>query len=209
MSNMPNTTTSSTTSRPSSGPPVDPGVAGRLIGVLMLAAFGLYGSGALLIDQPIGRVLVLLNSVAVWTIGLVAYSTLRERDPVTGQVYLATRLIEGILLLVGTVAAALPNGQSANDVAFLAGMAALGTGSMVVFRRLTDIGWVPSWLGWWGVIGYAATVLGCAANLLELAPVEWFLPLGSAFEVFIGLLLGVRGGFPIGVRSQPQGSPRG
>lgn len=209
MSNLSNTTTNSTTSRPRSGPPMDPDVAGRLIGVLMLAAFGLYGSGALMIDQPVGRVLVLLNSFAVWTIGLVAYMTLRDRDPVTGQVYLATRLVEGILLLVGTVAAALPHGQAANDVAFLAGMAALGAGSMVVFRRLIVIGWVPSWLGWWGVIGYAATVLGCAADLLELAPVEWFLPLGSAFEIFIGLLLWVRGGFPIGVRSQYQGSARG
>lgn len=180
----------------SATPTLDTRLAGRIIGGLVLVAFLLYGFGALLLDHPIGRAMVVTNSVVVWAIGLTAYVVLRDRDPVTGMAYLATRLLEGALLAGGAAMWVLPHGEDANTVAFCSGMIALGSGSVLVFRRLISLGWVPAWLGWWGVLGYACMVLGCLLELLEVVSSLGFMALGGSFEVVLGLLLLARG-FPL------------
>jgi hypothetical protein len=90
-----------------------------MAGVLFLAAFAAYGTGALLVDSLLsgedalaqvaahtarlqtGAVLMLLNSVVVAAIGVVLAPILRERSATIATGYLATRLIEATLLAVG------------------------------------------------------------------------------------------------------------
>lgn len=95
--------------------------AGRWIGALMLAAFGLYGSGSILVEQVtsadvvtseilasqsqlrIGALLIVANSVAVIAIGALMYRMAATTSEIVRLAYLGTRLFEGVLLAIGAV----------------------------------------------------------------------------------------------------------
>jgi hypothetical protein len=64
----------------------------------VLAAFFLYGIGSVLVDEPIGVVLVAVNSVAVTIVGVIGFRLLRNHNRWVGARYLATRIAEAIFL---------------------------------------------------------------------------------------------------------------
>ena len=86
------------------------------VGGLILAGFFLYGGGSYLITSTAGKAtplpknaaslgqlsagagLLLLNSAAVTTIGVLAFHVLRCRHRRTASTYLLTRVLEGTLL---------------------------------------------------------------------------------------------------------------
>lgn len=90
--------------------------AGRTVGALLLSAFFLYGGGSFLVDTATdgaiavpgnadsldqlsaGAALMLVNSIAVATIGALAFKVLRRPHPRTAKFYLATRTAEAVLL---------------------------------------------------------------------------------------------------------------
>lgn len=191
--------------------------SGRVIGALVLLAFLLYGGGTSLAATatdgtpalaPVGALLVLLNSVAVAGIGAVAYPVLRAHSEVAAAGYLATRVIEGVLLALGALALlvatspAAPGGadslavaRAVDGAAYTSAMLVLGLGSLLLCHVLLRARLVPRALAIWGAVGYACVAAGMALEVVGhgLGLVVW-IP-GGLFEVALGLLLVVRG-FP-------------
>jgi hypothetical protein len=165
---------------------------GRLIGAGFLAAFLLYGFGTLDSGAPAGRLLMVLNSFAVAGIGAAAFRLLGAARPTTATVYLAGRLLEAALLATG-VGFLAAGGQAGNDTLYQVAMLGLALASVPFCLALPALGWVPRWLGWWGVVGYAALAVGSALALLGADVGLWFVLPGGLFEVLFGVLLLARG----------------
>lgn len=167
---------------------------GRVFGALVLAAFILYGVGSSLGDQPIGLVLVGINSVAVALIGGIGFRLLRSSQRDVGGIYLVARLAEAILLFVGVAFAGAVASPDFDQAAYLLAMIALGVGSVPFFLALRRGRWLPGWFAVWGVVGYAMLAAGA---LLELASgrsvaLAFAVP-GGLFELALGMFLLWRG----------------
>src|SRR5688500_20334139 len=75
----------------------------RTVGALMLSAFLLYGIGSSVATTApagsasltVGVAMMLVNSIAVITIGVLMLAGLRPRPPVAAGSYRATRIFEG------------------------------------------------------------------------------------------------------------------
>ena len=80
---------------------------GRAFGGIVLAAFLLYGVGSATADEPIGLALVVLNSIAVASAGLIGFRLVRVADPSVGFGYLVARTAEAVLLAGGILMAEL------------------------------------------------------------------------------------------------------
>lgn len=206
---------------------------GRAVGGLILSAFFLYGGGSYLLASTVdgatplpenadsvgqlvaGAGLMLLNSAAVVTIGVLTFPVLRRQYRRTASSYLLTRVVEGILLAapaVGILTLALTNptgattGDSESGLAGLArtfvengtttywvAMAVLGIGSVAFCRALMRSGLLPRLLALGGMVAYSVFALG---SLLELGgyPVGLMLSApGGLFEVVAGSYLLFKG----------------
>jgi hypothetical protein len=207
---------------------------GRIIGALLLSAFFLYGGGSFLVASatdsatPLpenaaslgqlsaGATLLLLNSLAVVTIGTLAFRVLRRRYHRTARIYLATRSIEAVLLALaplgiltltvltrGSVETSNSTGSGLQSLARAAvensettywlAMATLGIGSVFFCRALMRSTLLPRFLAIWGIVGYGIFALG---SVLELAGYGVGLALsapGGLFEVAAGCYLLVKG----------------
>ncbi|MGH1506224.1 MAG: DUF4386 family protein [Acidimicrobiales bacterium] len=167
---------------------------GRLFGGLVLAAFGLYGIGSSVADQPIGLLLVAANSVAVAVVGLLGHRLVRDRHPRVGAIYLGARLTEAILLAGGIFLHELADVADADNTGYLLAMIALGAGSLPFWHVVGRGPWLANRLALWGIAGYLSLASGA---LLELATgreltVIAAIP-GGLFEAILGLYLVVRG----------------
>jgi hypothetical protein len=218
---------------------------GRVVGGLFVSAFFLYGGGSLLLNGATdgatalpenaaslahlsaGAGLMLANSVAVATIGVLAFRVLRRRDRRTASTYLASRTVEGVLLALaplGTLALVpvarrsveTPDGTGSwlaslaraavenSQPTYWAAMAVLGVGSVFFCRALLKSALLPRFLAVWGTVGYAILALG---SVLQLAGYEVGLALsvpGGLFEVAAGsflLVTGFREAVPVGAGS--------
>ncbi len=176
----------------------------RTVGVLMLAAFLFYGIGSSIATTAadgsapltVGVAMMLVNSIAVITIGVLMLPVLRPRTPVAATAYLATRIFEGAFLGAGAVALLMAASET-NFLAYNIGMAGLGIGSLLFCAALYRSRLVPRFLAVWGFVGYAVFALGC---LLELAGVAGAglvctIP-GGLWELFFAVWLLARGFAP-------------
>ncbi len=109
---------------------------GRTFGALVLAAFGLYGTGSALADTPLGVTLVALNSLAVTTVGVLGYRLVRAGHPGVGAGYLGARAAEAALLLGGVLVVQIADLADADTVGYQLGMLALGVGSVPFFHTV-------------------------------------------------------------------------
>lgn len=207
-----------------------PKTTGRIIGGLFLSAFFLYGGGAFLIDSTTGgaiavpenaaslgqltagAALLLLNSAAVLTIGVLAFRVLRSEHRRIAHTYLSTRIVEAALLALaplGTLTLALFSSRASDtdaerftlartlvdngNTAYLLAMATLGIGSIFFCRVLLKSGLLPPFLARLGIAGYAIFALG---SVLELSGygvgLAMSLP-GALFEVTAGSYLVAKG----------------
>lgn len=154
----------------------------RLAGILFLSAFLAYGVGASIGSVP----LMLLNSAIVVAIGALLYPRLTR--PV-GVIYLAARVWEAALLGFGTVI-----GGATGETLYQAGMLGLAIGSLFFCWQLLRAALVPTFLAWWGFIGYAIFAVGAALELVGVTGAGlWCSILGGLFEVFFGVWLIARG----------------
>jgi len=179
----------------------NPRTIARSVGVLMLAAFLLYGIGTSLatsaapgsVTLMIGVVMMLLNTVAVVAIGALVFPILRPHSAPVATGYAATRLFEGALLAVGAVA--LVSGAVAiNFVAYNVAMAGLGIGSLFFCLVLYRARLVPRFLAGSGFVGYAAFATGSVLELFGVAGAGlWAAIPGGLFEVGFATWLLVRG----------------
>jgi hypothetical protein len=156
----------------------------RIVGALFLSAFLLYGIGssvattASLGSPPLvaGVGLMLLNSAAVLAIGVLLVPVLSTYSAACAYAYLGTRVVEAALLGVGAIAL-LGGAAATNVVAYNAGMAALGLGSLFFCVAFYRSRLVPRPLAAWGFVGYAIFATG---SVLELAGVSGAGLIGAA-----------------------------
>jgi hypothetical protein len=207
--------------------------AGRIVGALILSGFFLYGGGSFLVASTAdsatalpenatslsqlsaGSTLLLLNSVAVASIGALAFRVLRRRHHRTARLYLATRTVEAVLLALaplGTLTLTFltsGSGETSNttgsawqslartavehgESAYWLAMATLGVGSVFFCEALLRSALLPRFLAGWGMVGYAIFALG---SVLQLLGYGVGLPLsapGGLFEVTAGSYLLVK-----------------
>ncbi|MFN4001827.1 DUF4386 domain-containing protein [Microcella sp.] len=173
----------------------------RVVGTLFLAAFLLYGVGNAIASNStqgdgmlvLGVGMMLANSFAVLTIGVLLVPILRPHSPAVAKIYLATRIFEAAFLAAGAIAL-LVGSAAVNVVAYNTAMAGLGIGSLFFTVVLYRSRLVPRFLAAWGFVGYAAFATG---SLLELAGVSGAGLIGAApgglFEIVFALWLLVRG----------------
>ena len=165
---------------------------GRIAGALFLAAFVLYGVGNALSDTMVGITLMLGNSIAVAAIGVLVHACLRTDFPHTSTLYLGARVVEAVTLGTGALLLSADQ-EEANAQLFRLGMLALGLGSVPFCRVLSQVGWAPQWLAWWGVVGYGILIAGAIMDfVIEGALLVASIP-GGFFEVIFAVHLLRRG----------------
>ena len=176
-----------------------PRTTARSVGILLLAAFVLYGVGNSLattssgIPSTVGLVMMLLNSAAVIAIGVLMLPILRPHAPAIAIGYLATRIFEGTFLAVGTIAL-IVGATSTNVVAYNIAMAGLGIGSLFFCFALYRFGIAPRFLAIWGFVGYASFAAGSLLELVGVAGAGLVSAIpGGLFEIAFGIWLIVRG----------------
>lgn len=84
----------------------------RTMGVLLLAAFVLYGVGNAIATRAaddsgmlaLGVAMMLASSVAVLAIGAILVPVLRPHSPLVAPVYLTARIFEATFLSIGAIA---------------------------------------------------------------------------------------------------------
>lgn len=221
----------------------------RLIGVLFLSAFVLYGAGNALVTAALGApdarstisahqstlvlgaLLMLLNSAAVVGIAVLFFPILENRGKRIALAYLASRIVEAVLLAVGVLCLLmiLPLAQHAvdageasaawakalgslafqsNTMAYQIAAMSLGIGSIFLCSLLFRIRLIPRFLAGWGVIGYAMFLAGAIAEILGIHIGLMLSIPGGLFELVFGFWLLLKGLQIEAYRSQPAiGSP--
>jgi hypothetical protein len=167
---------------------------GRLFGGLVLAAFFLYGIGSALVDEPIGVVLVAVNSVAVTIVGIIGFRLLRNHNRWVGASYLATRIAEAAFLSGGVALYTFADRSDADITGYLLGMLVLGIGSLPFWYVVGRGPWLSNRFALWGMAGYVALATGAVIELTTGEEVTYFFAApGGLFEIAVGLHLLRRG----------------
>ncbi len=167
---------------------------GRLFGGLVLAAFFLYGIGSALVDEPIGVVLVAVNSIAVTLVGVIGFRLLRNHNRWVGAGYLATRIAEATFLGAGVALYTFANRSDADITGYLLGMMVLGIGSLPFWYVVGRGPWLSTRFAMWGMAGYVALATGAVIELATGREVTYFFAApGGLFEIAVGVHLLRRG----------------
>ncbi len=192
-------------------------------GALFLIAMAVYMAGSELVvsglDLPnqfadiqrakiqLGVVLEFINSAAVVGIAVLLVPIVRRYSEATAAAYGAARVIEAVLLLIGSVCALLIPQMSAEavqllgtsvvgfrDLLFQFGMISLGIGSIGLCIVLFRFQLVPRWLGLLGIVGYLALTASGFLGLFGITNVGMilFVP-GSLFELIFPIWLIFKG----------------
>jgi hypothetical protein len=206
----------------------------RLIGALFLAAFAFYGVGFGLVTSVVGTpdflltisahqttlvlgaFLMLLNSVVVVGLGALFFPIIENHGKRTAVVYLASRIVEAVLLAIGVLCLLMliPLGENAvevggasvawatafgslltqaNSMAFQIAMMSLGLASLFLCMLLFRTRLVPRLLAVWGCMGYALFLGGAIAEIFGMRIGVMLSIPGGLFEVAVGLWLLVKG----------------
>ena len=193
----------------------------RLIGALYLSAIVLYGVGFGLVTSVLGHpgflstisahattlalgaFLMLLNSVVVMGLGVLFFTILENHGKRTALAYLASRIVEAVLLSVGVLCLLMivplaqqgvDAGQASvgwskalgslaiqsNAMSYQIAMMSLGLGGVLMCSLLFRTRLIPRFLALWGLIGYAIFLAGAIAEI---------------FGIHIGLMLTIPGMF--------------
>lgn len=208
--------------------------ASRLIGALFLAGFLTYGVGFALVSSVVGdddflatvpahetilvlgAFLMLLTTVVDVGKAILFFPVLEPYGKRTALTYLATMIVEVVLMAVGALAllllvplaresaeagsvgegwtTALGNlAVAANDVAYQSAQMMLAIGALFLVTLLFRTRLVPRWLALLGIVGYATHMTGAAAELFGLHISLVLLLPGALFEISIGFWLLVKG----------------
>lgn len=204
----------------------------RLIGALFIAAFFLYGLGFGLVSSVIGgpgslstipahqftlllgAFMMLLNSVAVLSIGVLFFPILEQYSKRTAIAYLTARIMEGVFLAVGVLsllmilplAQQIVNAENAawatglasiatqwNTIAYQIAMMSLGLASLFMCSLLFQTRLIPRFLSVWGFVGYAIFVTGAIAEIFGIHIGVLLSVPGGLFELALGFWLIIKG----------------
>ena len=169
----------------------------RLLGLLILAAFPLYGVGSSLLvteSAMLGLVLVLTNSLVVAGIGRILQGIAAPHGRAVGNSYLVARLLEAVLLGVSGYLVYRAGTADSGALYYRIAMIGLGIGSLPLLAVLIRGKQMPSWLGGSGIAGYLALICGIVADGLGAVDVGLYLMLpGALFEVTFAFWLMIAG----------------
>ena len=207
---------------------------GRALGILFLLPLLTYASGSSILstvfDSPhylseaasskqwvtTGALLVLANSVAVVTIGVLGYPILARLNKRIALAYISARLAESVLLLGGLISLlslltlseeyakaeglSVPGfevlaqlGRAASFRAYQMAMLLLGLGSLGFCYLLYRHQLVPGSIALLGLAGYALLAVGAVLELFGFPVGVWLSVPGGLFEVTLGIWLLIRG----------------
>jgi hypothetical protein len=161
----------------------------------------------------LGAFLMLLNSVVDVGKGVLLFPIVEPHGKRTALAYLATMIVEVVLLAVGVLALLLivPLGQytggesaawakafgslltQSNSLAYQLAMMSLAIGNMFLWSLSYRTRLIPRLLSVWGVIGYAIFLAGAIAEIFGI-PISLMASIpGGLFEVVLGFWLIVKG----------------
>jgi len=122
----------------------------RIIGLLFISAFLLYGFGRSLFETKLhiqkyfGALLIILNSVAVVFIGVYIRKTLIKINVLIANTYLFSRLIEA-LALSSIILNLFPNSTISLDFGYFIALLFLGIGSIPMCYTFYKHNLLPKW----------------------------------------------------------------
>jgi len=150
-----------------------------------------------------GLLMIILNSMVVTSLGYLFVVLLDDRSRVISLLYLGTRILEGVFLGFGGIllyfAAVVPDGTLAsavstiNNAAYQTGMFSLGIGSILLFWSMHAGKQLPSWLGIWGIVGYALLGASAVLDLSGSTLSTYAIVPGGLFEVVFAIWMIFRG----------------
>ncbi len=171
----------------------------RTIGSLFLLAFLAYGLGRHFFENGnytekyLGGLLIIINSIMVFFIGILFKKTLQQYNPVVGNFYLFTRVFES-LALASILLSLIPSASISNDHGYFLAMLVLGLGSIPMCLTLLKHTISPAWLALWGVIGYAIFSFGFLMELFGRVWSMYLLIPGGLWEITFAIWLIRNGG---------------
>ena len=210
----------------------------RLIGALFLVGFLTYGVGSGLVTSlvggsnflstiaasqtilVIGAFLMFLNTGVDVGKGVLFFPILEKHSKRTALAYLATMIVEVVLLAIGVLALLLivPLAKHAgeagaqtlgsilvqtNATAYQMGEMTLGVGAVFLCLLLFRTQLVPRWLAVSGLIGYPILVAGTIAEIFGIHIGLYLTIPGFFFELVLPFWLFFKGFQPDAYRGQP------
>lgn len=166
-----------------------------LIGILFLVAFIVFGFGEYYLNSQwisqkiIGSILITLNSIIVFAIGVLISAILIDYNKLVSRVYLVTRSIEALFLFLMIFSSFGVFKNIGNQIFYNIAMLTLGLGSIPMCWLLWKNKIIPSWLSIWGLIGYAIFSIGFLFVFVEISSNMLFLLPGGLWELFFGFWL--------------------
>jgi len=212
----------------------------RLIGALFLLGFLCYGVGSALATSlvggsnflstiaasqtilVIGAFLIFLNTGVDLGKAVLFFPILEKHSKRTALAYLATMIVEVVLLAIGALALLLivPLAKHAgeagaqtlgtilvqtNATAYQMGEMTLGVGAVFLCLLLFRTQLVPRWLAISGLIGYPILVVGTIAEIFGIHIGLYLTIPGFFFELVLPFWLFFKGFQPEAYRGQPVG----
>jgi len=210
----------------------------RLIGALFLVGFLTYGVGSGLVTSliggsnllstiaasptllVIGAFLMFLNTGVDVAKGVLFFPILEKHSKRTALTYLATMIVEVVLLAIGVLALLLivPLARHAgeagaqtlgsilvqtNATAYQMGEMTLGVGAVFLCLLLFRTQLIPRWLAILGLIGYPILVAGTIAEIFGVHIGLYLTIPGFFFELVLPFWLFFKGFQPDAYRGQP------
>jgi len=210
----------------------------RLIGALFLLGFLFYGVGSGLVTSlvggsnflatilasqtilVIGAFLMFLNTGVDVAKGVLFFPILEKHSKRTALAYLATMIVEVVLLSIGVLALLLivPLARHAgeagaqtlgtilvqtNATAYQMGEMTLGVGAVFLCLLLFRTQLVPRWLAFSGLIGYPILVAGTIAEIFGIHIGLYLTIPGFFFELVLPFWLFFKGFQPEAYQRQP------
>jgi len=210
----------------------------RLIGALFLVGFLTYGVGSGLVTSlvggsnflstiaasqtilVIGAFLMFLNTGVDVAKGVLFFPILEKHSKRTALAYLATMIVEVVLLSIGVLALLLivPLAKHAgeagaqtlgailvqtNATAYQMGEMTLGVGAVFLCLLLFRTQLIPRWLAISGLIGYPVLVAGTIAEIFGLHIGLYLTIPGFFFELVLPFWLFFKGFQPEAYQGQP------
>ncbi|HRE76824.1 MAG TPA: DUF4386 domain-containing protein [Flavobacterium sp.] len=166
-----------------------------LIGILFLVAFIVFGFGEYYLNSQwisqkiIGSILITLNSIIVFAIGVLISAILIDYNKLVSRVYLVTRSIEALFLFFMIFSSFGVFKNIGNQIFYNIAMLTLGLGSIPMCWLLWKNKIIPSWLSVWGLIGYTIFSIGSLFVFVEISNNILFLLPGGLWELFFGFWL--------------------
>lgn len=154
----------------------------------------------------VGVLLKLLNSVFVWGIGILLFPILKSYSELIAVGYVATRILEAMLLAVGTMSLLLLAGWNQENpeslvnlvsrwhsLSFSVAMLFLGVGSLVFCYALYKMRVIPRVISAIGLLGYVLLVINAVSELFGNPMQMGLLLPGAVFELAFPIWLFVKG----------------